>query len=145
MRYHTFTVKYEDITKVARDLGLRLEVLREHGSRTHDQAFEIVLSGSSSRRSQAGNGQYPAATWDEWGAFMGALYLMDPDARWGTKSWGYDDSADFDRKTCGRFRSGQIPADTHPQHKWQYDYEKSSPLSDIARHYCTKCSARTER
>lgn len=142
MRLHTYTISRSDVLDAAARFGLTVPVLTEHGSRTHDHAFEIQLSGSSTRQAQSN--QWNAATWDEWGAFMGDLYTRDPDARWGTSSWGYADSADFDRKTCGRFRDG-MPHDTHPQHKWQYDHATSSPLSDIARHYCTKCSARTER
>jgi len=146
MKLHTDTLTYGDVWDAARGLGLFLDVLTEHGSRSRDHAFEVTLSGSSSRKSQAGNGDYPAATWDEWGALMGALYLIDPKAIWGSaKGWGYKDAADFNRQTQWRFSEGIVPADTHQQHRWQYDHATSSPLSDIARHYCTKCSARMER
>jgi len=142
MDLHTDNILSGDLYAAAREAGVTIESAGLHGSRSHDHKWSIYLSGSSNRYS---NGRdHKAATWDEWGVFMAALYRVEAAARWGTKSFGYADAWDFHQKTQDRFSHG-APQDMHTQHKWQYDYNLSSPLADIAYHYCTGCSARTRR
>ena len=49
------------------------------GSRKRDHGFTVYLEGSSPRRSQHDRDAY-AATWDEWGIWIAALYDIDPEA-----------------------------------------------------------------
>lgn len=142
MRLHTDTITSQQIYHVANTFGVSVNELSSHGSRSHDHAFDVYLEGSSNRQS---NGRdHKAATWDEWGMIMAALYVIDPDAMWGSKAWGYKNVHDFHTQTCDRFANG-VPADLHTQHKWQYDHARSMPLSDVAYHYCTGCTARMRR
>lgn len=144
MRIHT-SLTYQQIREVVQTSGAPVytEVLSQHRSRTHDRAFEVILSGSSTSRSQSGD--YFAATWDEWGAFFGALYDMDRNARCGgnAKFPTYQDAEHFHFATSGRFHyhfdqsqpskdGSYLPADTHPRHHWEYDSDGF---------HCTKCSA----
>ena len=143
MRLHTDKITSADIYAAALRIGVTIHDFEETGSKTRDHAFTLYLEGSSPRQS---NGRsHKAATWDEWGAFMGWLYTVDPEAVWGSAAWGYQNAQDFHWKTANRFVDGVVPVDTHAQHKWVYDSQNSKPLSDIAEHYCNKCSARTRR
>jgi hypothetical protein len=86
----------------------------------------------------AQSGDWQAATWDEWGALLGWLFNLDPDM---TCTY-YKDADFFHTQTDGRFRAGVIPADTHAQHRWSYDFANSKPWSGNRINTCTKCSAR---
>lgn len=93
--------------------------LAEHGSRTHVRAFEVQLSGNGITGGQWGNSgkdgaaPYKAATWDEWGIFLGAVFRWDESA----KATYYDDAADFHYQTGDRFLTLKV-ADQHLRHKW---------------------------
>jgi len=77
MRFHTSsTVDSSVIDNAATVAGVTLETATEHRSRTHDKAWEIKLSGNSSRMSNGND--YRAATFDEWGVFIEMLYRTDP-------------------------------------------------------------------
>lgn len=115
--------------------------LTEHRSQTHARAFEIKLSGDSTRgpnsRQYGMDGYGKAATWDQWGLFLSALYEVDPSARvGGAKSPIYADAEHFHWTTANRYRGAQdndgahrvdAPTGTfmtagkgyHRQHKWQ--------------------------
>lgn len=80
-RRHGYVIHLASETKTGPDLGPRT-------------ARRRVNSGVY------GAGEWYAATWEEWGWFMAEVYALDPAARW---SCGYRDSADFHRKTGGRF------------------------------------------
>lgn len=147
MRIHT-SLTYQQMRTVAQASGAPIytETLELHGSRTHERAFEVILSGSSTNRSQSGD--FFAATWDEWGAFLGALYDMDPKARCGNSARfpTYRDADHFHFATGDRFHNiankwdldanvpRYLPADTHPQHHWEFSGE--------AGFWCTKCKAK---
>jgi hypothetical protein len=76
--------------------------ITEHGSRSRDHAFDVKLEGESRRRPNggaSGAGSGYAATWDQWGVFLGFIFDVDPDA----KCWAYDGRSDFARKTRYRF------------------------------------------
>jgi len=139
MRIHTDTLTHAQVFVAAQAVNTYPEVLTTHGSRKRKHAFEVQLSGSSPRDAQSG--QWKAATWDEWGAFIGRIFALDPNA---SMSY-YEDAETFHRVTCDRFREGTVPADTHAQHKWVYDFEKSNPWGGSPVHYCNRCSARTTR
>jgi hypothetical protein len=132
MKLHSDKITSADIYAAARRAGVSVNELTEHGSRSHGKAYSVYLEGSSSR--QSNQRDHKAATWDEWGMVMADLYRIDPDAMWGSVRWGYTDEADFHLKTQNRFTNGM-----------PYDYKHSMPLSDVAFHYCTGCTARTRR
>lgn len=138
MKLHTNRIEVGDLLAAARVAGVTIEGSSKVGSRSHSHAFEVYLSGSSNRYSN--NRDHKAATWDEWGVFMGELYKRDEGAVWGSKSWGYRSAEDFHAKTCDRFRDG-MPMDTHVQHKWVYDYADSRPWSGQRVFNCNRCSA----
>lgn len=139
MRIHTDTLDLIDIRRACEGLPICTEIDSEHGSRKRKRAFEIQLSGSSTRLAQSGN--WNAATWDEWGVFLGRLFALDPDM---TSSY-YVDADAFHKYTCDRFRDGTMPEDTHAQHKWVYDFANSNPWSGNRISYCNKCSAKTSQ
>lgn len=76
-----------------------------HGSRSRDHAFEVSLTGHGERhtRTKAGN-EGKAATWDDWGFFIAALFEIDPNAFWGSASYQtYEGARHFHILTCDRF------------------------------------------
>jgi hypothetical protein len=139
MRIHTDTLNEQDVWQACRALGLYPERLSTHKSRKRKHGIELQISGSSPRMAQSGDWQ--AATWDEWGALLGRLFNLDPTM---TCTY-YVDAEFFHEQTDGRFKAGDVPEDTHAQHKWCYDFEKSQPWGGSAVHYCNKCSARMTR
>lgn len=105
MRIHTDTLTSADVynacdaatrsvsgTKTVRPTRLEL-----HGSRKRARAFDVILTGSNSRRQNGG--QDYAATYDEWGYFLAHLFARDPQM---TCDY-YDDAADFQTKTDRRY------------------------------------------
>lgn len=98
-------------------------ILAPAGSRSHDHAFEFQLGTDDKyslpkgyvdrnghkmnvrRYTNNGAGVY-AATWHEWGWFMVEVFDLDPDAMFGSKSWGYESREDFDQKTKYAFDEG---------------------------------------
>ncbi len=135
MRIHSNTLHPSDFYKVVRDLpGVHVDVTK-HGSRSHNVAYEVRVTGTSSRRTMAGDDQ--AATWDEWGVFFARIFNLDVHALAGSaKHPAYDGSKDFHRQTGHRFAALVIPADTHQQHRWNHNGVTLA---------CTKCSATLNR
>ena len=64
--------------------------VREWTARDGRRAFEIFLSGTSRHRAQHDREEF-AATWDEWGIVIDALFDIDPYAKIGQ----YDGRHDF--------------------------------------------------
>lgn len=117
------------------------------GSRTHAHGYHVTLEGSGGRNNTGmyGSGDYNGATWDEWGAFFGALFEADPEARCGGTLVNptYRNASHFHYLTGGRFENTEdtimhLPHDTHSRHQWKYD---NANVYSNARH-CAKCSAR---
>lgn len=89
--------------------SVTFKTFSKQGSRTHKNAFEVQLSSSQKLPGdgrRAGNsGSYGAdteyaATYDEWGWLIAAIYKEDPYAVWGTvKNPIYKNAGDFNRKT----------------------------------------------
>ena len=97
MRIHTSALSTEDLHNAARLARVNFTTLNYHGSRKRNRAFEVKLTGDSPYRQNGGD--YPAATWDQWGIFLNALFRSDPDM---TCS-GYKDAEAFHYATCNRF------------------------------------------
>jgi|tagenome__1003787_1003787.scaffolds.fasta_scaffold20914069_3 hypothetical protein len=108
----------------------------ERGSRSHTRAFNVTLTGGSARLPNGGRSHryvygkpnVHAATWDQWGVFLGAIFDADPYA----KMTYYADADDFHWQTDGRFEKGW-PEDAHGDHKW----EVGVPFMQT----CKRCSA----
>jgi hypothetical protein len=139
MKIHSDTLTHADVyraTTAAGMHGVRVEGLTYHGSRSRDHAFNVSLRGNSTRRPNPGTGSRTvyedeyAATWDEWGMFIEALYTLDPNALVGQ----YGPRHVFDEATAGRF--DDLTADQAcPGHRWVF----GGPM--ISR--CSKCDATT--
>ena len=133
MRFHVSkSVTIADVREAGRKAGAHFDTLTEHGSRKSGHAFEVKLLGSSNRRPNGGAygaGNDYAATWDQWGVFIGALYDLDPSM----SSYAYDDAEDFHAKTGDRFRDGW-PTDAHGDHTFRYEGVSGEQK-------CRKCSA----
>ena len=110
MRLHTSLTK-DDVAQALRESvgpdGVYFDHFTLHSSRTHPQAYELRLTADPGRdrngkarrnvnTGQYGMGAYKAATYDEWGYFMAAVYARDSFAKFGT---AYNGAEDFMRKT----------------------------------------------
>lgn len=135
MRIHSNTLHPSDFYKAVSNLpGVSVDVSK-HGSRARNVAYEIRLTGTSTRRTMDNSDQ--AATWDEWGVFFANLFALDAHALAGSVKYpAYDGSSDFHRQTGNRFKALTIPADTHQQHRWEFDGFAQA---------CTKCTATLNR
>lgn len=142
MKIHT-SLDYSQMYGLLRDSGapISFHKLEQNGSRTHAHGYEVTLEGSGGRNNTGlyGSGEYNGATWDEWGAFFGALYYHDSEARCGGTVTNpiYANFSHFHYLTADRFQKHagmHVPTDTHPRHQWKWD------AYYIERH-CTKCSA----
>lgn len=122
MRIHTDTLTLQDLY-VAAEKARVWPTFTEHNSRKRDHAFEVKLTGLSRRRPNGGNsgaGDDYAATWDQWGVFLGYLYSID-DAM--ICNGAYVSDADFDYKTAYRFAldySEPIPFPLDHDHRWKF-------------------------
>lgn len=138
MKIHSDIISEGDIhlaTRAAGMRGVQADVSR-HGSRSRQRSFTVHLTGNSPRRTNSGHygvSDEHAATWDEWGMFIQALYLVDPNALIGQ----YGDYNTFAFTTCGRFQYLTAPYACRPAgHKW-------IPQGDYI-HECKWCSARQD-
>jgi hypothetical protein len=135
MRLHSDKVTREDIRAALAQAGAYVpgHEIAQHGSRKRARAYDIKLRGSSARRPNFydGSGDY-AATWDQWGVFLGHLYRIDPDMIAGDQ---YTSAAHYNARTFGRFAAPGMPEDAHGDHK--FDSEQPHVQK------CRKCSART--
>jgi hypothetical protein len=120
VRIHTDTLTRENIQqaliaeiekgRIARHVSFK--VLTEGGSRSHRRSFEVQLEAAErdNGRRVGNSGSYGAmrpehdgyaATYDEWGWLLAALYQIDPAFIVGTvKHPVYDGRDDFDHKTA---------------------------------------------
>ena len=114
MRIHTSTLTTADIYNAARHARVDVVDLTEHGSRSHDHAFNVKLEGESRRRpnggaSGKGYATGYAATWDQWGVFLAILFDVDPTL----VTPYYADRQAFHRHTDGRFGAAPILDEGH--------------------------------
>jgi len=134
MRIHTNTLTASDLDDAARIARVEFGRMTEHGSRSRDHAFDVTLTGESKRRPNGGTSGASddyAATWDQWGVFLGVLFDRDPEMT----CRAYKDFVDFDYVTKCRFVDrGVFPDDYHGDHTFRWN--------GIPRQQdCTKCSA----
>jgi hypothetical protein len=116
MRIHSDFIEQIDLQKAAHVSNVGFTRLGLHGSRKRDHAFDVILTGSSPRNQNMG-GSDKAATWDEWGVFLGVLFGLDPKM----VTPYYADAEHFDWSTGNRYRGGDLPASAqHRSHKWEY-------------------------
>jgi hypothetical protein len=113
MRIHSDFIEEVDVRKAARLAGVQFTRFGLHGSRKREHAFDVILTGSSPRRQNQGEDY--AATWDEWGSFLGYLFALDANA-WTQQ---YTSGAHFDWATDGQYRNGVLPV-RHASHRWEY-------------------------
>jgi hypothetical protein len=147
MRIHSDVLTARDIyaaTTAAGMHGVYAETMA-HGSRSHRAAFEVKLTGNSSRRPNPGTGgRYVdgdhAATWDEWGMFLAALFTVDPAAIVGTVARPtYAGREHFHAVTGNRFRTLTAPYQHGGGgHRWDWDTVNGGQL-------CTSCEATMAR
>jgi len=112
MRIHSDSIDSLEIRKAARLAGADFTRFSLHGSRSRAQAFDVILTGHSNRRQNGGEDE--AASWDQWGIFLGHLYRLDPNL----KTPYYVDAEHFVWVTGGRFTPEFTPADCHVNHKF---------------------------
>jgi hypothetical protein len=123
MRIHTDTLTMNDVVAAVKRAGLGENnlTITPRGSKSHDHAWDVYLTGTSSRRPNSRSGEYShdgyAATWDEWGMFLAELFRRDAAA---TAPGVYDSAEHFRWATGARFDTLD-PADQHGRagHKWE--------------------------
>lgn len=166
MRIHTDVLTSSDIYVAARHARVDVVTLTEHGSRSRARAFNVKLEGESRRRPNGGSSGAAyasgyAATWDQWGVFLGILFDIDP----AMVTPYYVDRDNFQIRTGGRFTAPTLhygasnnyhvvngrayhdesvivhrlgaaywPDDAHGDHTFRFSGTPS-------RWECTKCSA----
>lgn len=137
MRLHTDRLVESDVHAATAFLPGVYATVSTHGSRSHERALEFFLTGNGYAKNTGTSGAdwENGATWDEWGVVLQYLFDRDPEALAGSqKNPVYNGAADYHQKTMYRFESGELPADTHKRHAWEY----LSP-----RYFgCKKCSAK---
>jgi hypothetical protein len=119
MRIHSDVLTYAEIEKAARKAAVDFDVLSQHGSRKKARAYEIKLLGESPYRPNGGtsdaNPNGFAASYDQWGIFLAALYAEDSDM----VCPYYRDNVTFHDMHFGRYLT-LTAAQTHRRHKWNY-------------------------
>ena len=136
MRIHTDTLTNADMYAAARAARVDFDRFKPVGSRSRDHGFDFTLQGESRRHQNGGDGM--AATWDQWGVFLGFLFRKD-DGRTFEPSAPltipriYADVEEFNYKTDYRFFGG-FPSDYHGDHTFRYS---GIPFQQN----CTKCTA----
>ena len=140
MRLHTDVLTEQDIRDAAKGGTIAFDRLTEHGSRSHKRAFEVKLTGSGTHTNSGrygANTWEQAATWDEWGIFLGRLYEADRNLLVGSaKNPIYEDRDDFHEMTNSRFDPvlGSVTWDQqHKRHRWEHDW--------MTRESACKCGA----
>ena len=109
----------------------------EHGSRSRKGALELRLTGQGPR--WTADNRDLAASYDEWGVVLGAVFAVDPDAICGSaKRPVYAGANDYHWQTGERFAhvgpdNYTLPEDTHASHRW--DYVAQGTVE------CRKCTA----
>lgn len=132
MRIHTDTLTSSDIHAAALTARVTLDRFSGHKSKSRDHAFDITLRGESKRHQNGGDGK--AATWDQWGVFLGILFSKDDSV---TIPRAYVDGAQFDFRTDYRFDpAGEFPVDAHGDHRFEY---AGVPYTQT----CKNCTATT--
>lgn len=118
MKIHSDHLDALEVRKAATVAGVAFTRFNLQGSRSRANGFDVILTGSSPRR-QNGGTDY-AATWDEWGIFLAALFAVDP----AMVTPYYDNAEHFHWSTGGRFLPGNLRPSTRCTrkggHKWEW-------------------------
>jgi hypothetical protein len=144
MRLHSDTITAATVRQVMADLSTEGKIKGVYaetffrGSRTRKHGFDLKLTADERpgrrRRVNPGDGNPTrdvAATWDEWGIVLNALFTIDPDM---TGDY-YADAEHYEWATGGRFANGG-PAEPHDIHRWDYADGHTT---------CTGCGAKRPR
>lgn len=115
MKLHSDTLDTLEVRKAATLAGVGFTRLSLHGSRSRAQRFDVILTGNSGRRQNMG-GPDEAASWDEWGIFLGHLHRLDPNL----KSDYYHGEDHYIWATGGRFTPDFTPLAQHTRHRWEF-------------------------
>lgn len=140
MMIHTNVLTRDEITAAARRAGVGFERLEQRGSRRRARKFDVILEGSGQTGGAWGNSgtygaaQYAAATWDEWGIFLAALFTVDPEVY----TDAYDGAEHFRWSTGARYDALDVAAQCK-RHRW--DYTGAAATGAYAVHQCRKCDA----
>ena len=113
MKIHSSALDVLEIRKTAELAGVTFTRFDLKGSRKRAQGYDIILAGHSPRRQNGGEDM--AATWDQWGHFLGTLFDLDPEM----VTPYYDNAEHFHWMTGGRFRDFDIADDHTKGHKWE--------------------------
>lgn len=123
MKIHSDILTESDIHAATCAAGMRgvdADVITR-GSRSRKRSLDMKLTGTSTRRPNPGTGSRGysddyAATWDEWGMVINALFDIDPKAIIGQ----YPSAAHFHAATRTRFENLTAPYQ-HGNHKFEYE------------------------
>ena len=133
MRIHSDSLDALEIRKAARIAGVAFTRFNLKGSRSHTGAFDVILTGSSTRRQNSNDNPDYAATWDEWGCFLGTLYAIDP-----AMVTPYYSSADhFHWITNGRYRA-TVGDDFERGHNHRWEFSGESATGAYMVHGCAR-------
>lgn len=144
----TATLLAHNIYDAARAAGMTGvdATIKVKGSRSHARAFDVKLTGTSGRRPNSGRygatdfgSDDHAATWDEWGMFLAALYAIDETIM---VPRIYADAADFHFKTGNRFKTLEA-ADQCRNHRWEHAGRTDDGAHNL--YTCNKCDANMAR
>jgi hypothetical protein len=116
MRIHSDSLESLDLRKAATMAAVDFTRFDLKGSRSRAQAFDVILTGNSGRRQNGGADE--AASWDQWGIFLGHLFRLDPNL----KTPYYIDGDHFVWVTGGRFTPDFATSDCHRAHKWGFSH-----------------------
>ena len=117
MHIHSDFLEPTDFRRARRAAGVGFTRFDVKGSRSRDRRFDVILTGSSPRNQNMG-GEDKAATWDEWGVFLGVLFDIDPAAHCGKHS--YQSGPHFHWATGNRYAAPLPAVVRHRQHKWEW-------------------------
>lgn len=119
---HSDTLTEAQILAAVRQAGAYAERLTTHRSRSRTVAFDLVLSGDSPRPANSGTrgaNAHKAASWDQWGIVLAAMYSRDPHL----VTPYYADAEQFHAVTVGRFDpvvgiTSRTDPRYHANHRW---------------------------
>jgi hypothetical protein len=111
------------------------------GSRSHECAYIVRLSGSSKRNMQRLDDK--SATWDEWGNFINALYEIDPEAKIGpyTSREDFMEQTSREHERVSNFRPDLLPTMSAP---WLYSAQPD-PGNRLRRDYIDGADGNIDR
>lgn len=138
MRIHTDGLTEDDVRDAARQAGVTFDRLREHRSKSHARAFDVTLRGNSNRApnpgSRGNSTSDRAATWDQWGVFLGILFDRDALAMTdrGEGRQGFRERTDY---RFDGLDGEDIPFPLNHDHSWHF------PDDAIRQRACRHCSA----